>query len=112
MKLLFEVQFSKDLDKASDKGVLKKVARVIENLEKEKSLTKITNLKKMKGADDAYRVRIGDYRLCFFYSNGTAILTRFYIEKTLTNTFHNPHTQKFFLLPCILYGFFIPTPLY
>ncbi|MDT8411502.1 MAG: type II toxin-antitoxin system mRNA interferase toxin, RelE/StbE family [Vicingaceae bacterium] len=87
MKLLFEDQFSKDLDKIIDKNTLKKVAKVIDSLEKEPSLTKITNLKKLKGIDAAYRIRLGDYRLCFFYQNQTAIITRI---------LHRKHVYKYF----------------
>ena len=47
------------------------------NLKNAENLNSITNIKKMKGHSDAYRLRIGKYRIGFFYNNGIIELSRF-----------------------------------
>nr|WP_228025185.1 type II toxin-antitoxin system RelE/ParE family toxin [cf. Phormidesmis sp. LEGE 11477] len=38
--------------------------------------TDIRNLKRLKAADRAYRIRVGDYRIGFFFEDDTAIFAR------------------------------------
>ncbi|GBF55350.1 RelE/StbE replicon stabilization toxin [Microcystis sp. 0824] len=40
------------------------------------NLKEISNLKKLKGDDNAYRIRVGDYRIGFFLENDTITFTR------------------------------------
>jgi mRNA-degrading endonuclease RelE of RelBE toxin-antitoxin system len=40
------------------------------------TLDKIPNTKKLKGHKSAYRTRVGDYRLGFFFDNSTILLAR------------------------------------
>ena len=66
MKVEFLKSFSKDLDSINSKSVKQSLIRMIELLEKSEDLKKIHNIKKLKGFRNAYRIRIGDYRLGFF----------------------------------------------
>ncbi len=39
-------------------------------------LSEINNIKKLKGEDNAYRIRVGDYRIGFFMKGDTMIFSR------------------------------------
>ena len=39
-------------------------------------LSEISNLKKLKGEYNAYRIRVGDYRIGFFYQDDTITFVR------------------------------------
>lgn len=51
------------------------------------SLDEIPNIKKLKGHKSAYRIRIGDYRLGFFFENTTIIFARFVHRKDIYKIF-------------------------
>lgn len=76
MQVQFTAKFSKDLDKVSLKSVKNNIIQLIELFENSKDLNSIPNLKKLKGHKSAFRVRIGDYRLGFFYENDTVLFAR------------------------------------
>ena len=76
MKVAFHSKFNKDLDKLKNASTKKAVEELIVALEQAKILKDIVGLKKMKGASDAYRIRLGDYRVCFFFENQTINLAR------------------------------------
>jgi mRNA interferase RelE/StbE len=40
------------------------------------NLSDISNIKKLKGEDNAYRIRVGDYRIGFFIASDTIIFSR------------------------------------
>lgn len=70
MKLRFERSFEKDLDKINDKKMLQRVQDVLAEIEYAVSQVKvkneiprIRNMEKLEGYTNAYRIRIGDYRL-------------------------------------------------
>ncbi len=63
MKVEFKSSFARDLKGIKDDDLLKRVKIAVEAIEKIDSLTKIPNLKKLKGGGNFYRLRVGDYRL-------------------------------------------------
>jgi mRNA-degrading endonuclease RelE of RelBE toxin-antitoxin system len=67
MKVEFLKRFSKDLDEIKTKSVKQSIIRLIGLMETIDALDKIPNTKKLKGHKNAYRTRIGDYRLGFFF---------------------------------------------
>jgi mRNA-degrading endonuclease RelE of RelBE toxin-antitoxin system len=87
MKVEFLRKFSKDLDEVRTKSTKESVIRIIELMEVVDSLEKIPNSKKLKGHKSAYRVRIGDYRLGFFFENSTILLARFLHRKDIYRIF-------------------------
>ena len=72
----FVKTFEKDLKKIQDKSLLDKIKAAINTLENATSLDEITNLKKLKGNEGYFRVRIGDYRLGLFLDGETILFVR------------------------------------
>ena len=64
MKTNFRKSFAKDLRKRkNDSEFLDCVKEAIENVELSEIISMITNLKKLRGESDYYRIRLGDYRI-------------------------------------------------
>lgn len=63
MQVEFRKSFAKDLAKIQDKALLAKVKSVIEDVESEGNLQKLSNIKKLKAQKGHYRIRLGEYRM-------------------------------------------------
>ncbi len=87
MQIRFLARFSRDIDDIGDKATRKKLFILIEEFESAPSLAKIGNLKKLAGAKNAYRVRLGDYRVGFFYENGVVEFARILHRKEIYRAF-------------------------
>ena len=87
MKVEFLKKFSKDLDGIGSKSIKSNLLKVIELTESVNSLDDIPNTKKLKGNKSAYRIRIGDYRLGFFFENGIILMARFIHRKDIYKLF-------------------------
>lgn len=88
MKLGFKNSFAKDL-KAIDKGLANRLRKVIEEIERAKSHAEITNLKKIRGTGNYYRVRIGDYRVGIMIAGERRNSLDSSIAKKSIGTFHD-----------------------
>ena len=87
MKIGFRDSFAKDLKGVRDKGLLKRVAELIEVIEKSGSLATIPNLKKLKGGGNYFRLRFGDYRVGLALENDIVIFVRFLNRKDIYKYF-------------------------
>jgi mRNA interferase RelE/StbE len=76
MRVEFRKTFEKDLRKLNDKSLLAKLKAAIETIEQADSLDAIPNLKKLKGDDGYFRIRIGDYRVGLFLAEETLLFVR------------------------------------
>jgi mRNA interferase RelE/StbE len=63
------------------------VARVIDEVEAASSVREIRNIKKLKGHRAAYRVRVGDYRIGLFVSEGSALFAAVLPRKDIYRKF-------------------------
>lgn len=61
----FDKSFEKSIDRLKDKSLFLKIEKLIESLEKAKSLSELSSVKKLAGFITYFRFRIGDYRLGF-----------------------------------------------
>ncbi|MDE0535330.1 type II toxin-antitoxin system RelE family toxin [Tenacibaculum sp. L6] len=77
MNVIYLESLAKDLKKIKNKKLLKSLSQVFTTLEETDDLFKISSVKKMSGHPDAYRVRIGDYRLGIYYSDNKVTIARF-----------------------------------
>lgn len=78
MNTEFKKSFAKDLKKRSqDKILRQQVKQVIHDVEAAETLQNIKNLKKLKaGNNNAFRIRIGNYRLGLIIENDTVCFVR------------------------------------
>ena len=88
MQIEFLRKFEKDLDKIDNQDVADRVLELIQVVESAHTLADIPNLKKLKGYANAFRVRIGDYRLGLFLANDDTVeFVRFLHRKDIYKVF-------------------------
>lgn len=88
MKIRIDKSFVKDVDKITDKKILQNLNKHIIQLETSRSLTELPNVKKIKGYNSYFRIRIGNYRLGLEEITGSVIcLTRFLHRKDIYKYF-------------------------
>ena len=64
MKILYTEQFSKDLDKITNDVRLKKnILQIIDRIKQADYLSELENVRKIKGYEGYYRIRMGDFRV-------------------------------------------------
>jgi mRNA interferase RelE/StbE len=63
MKVEFRRSFTRDLKKITEKGIGRRVQQAIEQTEVAPHLDQLSNLVKLSGAGNYYRIRVGNYRI-------------------------------------------------
>jgi mRNA interferase RelE/StbE len=76
MKVEFKRSFEKDLTKLRDRALLGKVKSAIEAIEVADSLDDVANIKKLKGEEGYFRIRLGDYRIGLLLQGENICLVR------------------------------------
>ena len=71
MEIKIDKSFQKDTRRIKDKSILQRIANIVANAQRAKTLEEIKNLKKIQGTQSMYRIRIGDYRLGIIVSDST-----------------------------------------
>jgi len=87
MVVRIDRRFEKDTDQIKDKKLLSRVAHCISQVMAAQSIDEISNLKKLQGFKDHYRIRIGDYRLGLRVEKGALIFERFLSRKDIYKYF-------------------------
>lgn len=77
MKVEYLKQFSKDLLKVKEKSLKDDLFNSIVSLKNTDTLNELPDIKKLKGHQEAYRIRIGKYRLGFYFDGEIIELARF-----------------------------------
>lgn len=77
MTIEYLKQFSKDVLKIKDESLKEELFNTIMALKNAESLNGIANIKKLKGYQNAYRIRTGKYRLGFYFDGEIIELARF-----------------------------------
>jgi len=76
--------FQKDVGKVNDAKLKQTLFEVIENIQKAENLSSISNLKKLTGFKDCYRIKVGNYRIGLQSTKDhEIILTRFLDRKEI-----------------------------
>jgi mRNA interferase RelE/StbE len=89
MNTRFERSFLKDLKKINDKVIKNSIEKLIMDIKKIEKFNDLNNIKKIKGTRNAFRIRIGDFRIGIFYENNEIIFSRVMHRKDIYNFF--PH---------------------
>jgi len=70
MKTTFRSYFLRQLKKIKEKEVLSQIHDCILQVEEAKDISDIKSLKKLSGYTNAYRIKIGDYRIGISIEDG------------------------------------------
>lgn len=87
MKIGYDEKFKKDILKLKNKELYDKIKTFISKVKNAENLLELTNIKKIKANDNAYRWKTGDYRLGFIYDGEVVILMRFLHRKEIYERF-------------------------
>ncbi|MBV6477751.1 MAG: hypothetical protein HGGPFJEG_00495 [Ignavibacteria bacterium] len=87
MNVRIDKAFEKDTDKIRDKKILNLIADCIENVRVSKNIKEIINIKKLKGHNIHYRIKIRDYRIGIVFEYGTIVFVRFLHRKEIYRYF-------------------------
>lgn len=88
MKVKYLPSFVKDLKKLKkqpDYGKIKNL--IMSDIPSYERLNQIQGLQKIKGTQNAYRIRVGSYRIGFFFQEGTIIFSRVLHRKEIYRFF-------------------------
>ncbi|OHD84005.1 type II toxin-antitoxin system RelE/ParE family toxin [Sulfuricurvum sp. RIFCSPLOWO2_12_FULL_43_24] len=86
MRLEIKKQFLKDIENVP-KNIKIEIVHIIELLETSASLQELSNLKKLKGYNNYYRIRIGQYRMGIALVDDAVVLSRFLHRKEVYRFF-------------------------
>jgi len=67
--------------------IRKELSSIIQNLETSNNLLAFSNCKKLSGHKNAFRIRLGNYRIGFFYTNNSIELIRILDRKEVYRYF-------------------------
>jgi mRNA interferase RelE/StbE len=76
LKVEFRSSFEKDLRKIDEKKIREQVKEIIEKAEQAQDIQGLENLRKLRGGDNYYRIRIGNYRIGLIAEGELVIFTR------------------------------------
>ncbi|MBC6368141.1 type II toxin-antitoxin system RelE/ParE family toxin [Algoriphagus sp. AK58] len=87
MNALFLESFEKDLRKIKDKKALKSIQNLVLRVESATSANEISGVKKLVGFKDAFRIRLGNYRVGVFLEGENVIFARVAHRKDIYSIF-------------------------
>jgi mRNA interferase RelE/StbE len=67
---LFRASFEADLAAIENPGLLRRIKKVVEQVEAAQTFQHIPNLKRLDAKGKYYRIRLGDYRIGFVFEHG------------------------------------------
>ncbi len=83
MNIEFRKSFEKDLVKILDADLFQRIQEAIEQVENAEKLNEVSNIKKLKGDGDYYRIRLGDYRIGIKFNDGIVSFVRILHRKEI-----------------------------
>ena len=87
MKIQFLGKFSKDIDRINQPKDKAAILALIELVKTSAKIEDIPKCKKLVGFEDAFRIRIGDYRIGLFIDRGVATFVRVAHRKDIYRLF-------------------------
>ena len=83
MEIAFNKTFLKDLQLQRDKVLAKKLESIFKQIKAADNISQISQLKKLKGFENYYRIRTGDYRIGLYIEEDYVELQRFLHRKEI-----------------------------
>ena len=87
MKALFRESFWRDVKKIKDKKTRTRISDLVAAAEAAADLSEIKNVTKMEGTANAYRIRVGDFRVGFFLEKDAIEFVRCLARKDIYRYF-------------------------
>lgn len=87
MKLVLTTRFAKDLRSIRDAHVKADVDSALDTMKAATRLEELGDVIKIKGAKNAFRMRVGNYRIGFYLDGDTITLGRFADRKDIYRLF-------------------------
>ena len=87
MKIFFEESFAKDLKRTKDRKILNRLSLIIQDVKNATKITKIKNLRKLKGYDSYFRIKVSNYRIGIDLTDDSIIFVRFLHRKDIYKYF-------------------------
>lgn len=87
MNVKFEYRFEKDLHAVKDKKLFSKIKKIIIGCKNSDNVSQIKDIKKLKGYDTFFRIKIGDYRIGIEIIKNELIFVRFLHRKDIYKFF-------------------------
>ena len=76
MNIIVTSKFAKDVVKELSQQQKQELANILIRISELKMLTELPDCKKLKGFKNAYRIRMGNYRIGFLWEDETVKLSR------------------------------------
>ncbi len=76
MKIRFKKSFLKDVETLGNPAFKKRIHKAIIQAEEAPTLSQVKNLKRLKGGENYYRIRVGDYRIGLIFHEENLIFVR------------------------------------
>jgi len=86
LKTLYRSSFFRDAKKCPP-SIRKLLLEILENVEQAKAIREIPDIKKLKGHKTAYRIKLNDYRIYFYYEDDIITIARFLPRKDVYRFF-------------------------
>jgi mRNA interferase RelE/StbE len=87
LKIAYLKKFSKDLDRIKKPKDRESILEIIKLVKQVQVFTEVPGIKKLKGYDDAFRIRSGDYRIGVFVSEELVEFARVAYRKDIYKIF-------------------------
>ncbi|MBM2816471.1 MAG: hypothetical protein HW421_3233 [Ignavibacteria bacterium] len=87
MKVEFIKKFKKDLIALKGSGIGKDVTEIINQVKTAEKLSDIKDMKKLQGHDNAFRIKVNDYRIGVFITNDEVTFSRVKHRKDIYRKF-------------------------
>jgi len=76
LKVRFKSSFVRDLGDLKDAALLERIKQVINSVEAAQNLAELSNVKKLRGGGDYFRVRLGESRLGLAFEEDAVVFVR------------------------------------
>lgn len=87
MKVVFTSRFNRDLKTIRDPSLRSEVGAAIDQLLSANSISEVKQVKKLSGFENAYRMKLGEYRIGFLLVGQAVWLGRFGHRKDIYRRF-------------------------
>ncbi len=87
MTVRIDKSFEKDVKKVKNEKVLTRIADTIEQVQTAVNTDEIKNIKKLKGSNSYYRIRVGNYRIGISIEGDKVDFIRFLPRKDIYKYF-------------------------